>query len=205
MDEPSGMTVFWILGPLFVAVGLYLAWYTRRRRRLLETFAARHGFPVLQTVAEPLQALLDERFALEGEGLVRSFGQVASVVEGDGVRLFRAVELLDLNPYAQADSTHFARIAALFGVPASLDAFFLVERDGRTRSRFGGAGPSDAALVEVVRQTVAACGGRHPLSVTFAGGSGLVYFEPRVTGGENAEDISALYAIAMQVREGLSG
>ena len=37
----SDSLVFWIV-PLFVTVGLYLVWYSRRRKKLLDTFASFH-------------------------------------------------------------------------------------------------------------------------------------------------------------------
>lgn len=45
---------------------------------------------------------------------------------------------------------------------------------------------------------------RHPVSVTLTKGHGLVYFEPLVTGGENINDVDALYCIAKNICEELN-
>jgi hypothetical protein len=41
--------------------------------------------------------------------------------------------------------------------------------------------------------------------VTLAGGKGLIYFEPLVTGGENGADLEALHDIASTLRAIPSG
>lgn len=118
---------FWILVPLFVAVGLYLIWYSRRRKKMLEAFAKNHQLRIRPEYTKELQKRLDSCFPLEDRGVVRSFGQLSSPVGGEPVWLFRAVELLDLNPHAQSYSTHHPRIVAVFDIPADLGEFFVLD------------------------------------------------------------------------------
>ena len=87
MNEGSGALVFWILIPLFLAVGLYLIWYSRHRKEMLETFSKTHHLSFRPEYKGKLQKTLDQCFRLEGEGLARSFGQLSSLIAGE--RIFR--------------------------------------------------------------------------------------------------------------------
>jgi hypothetical protein len=197
------MLVFWILGPLFAALGLYLLWYSRRRRRMLEAFAGKHRLRIQPGYREKLQETLDGAFSLEGEGLVRSLSQLSSIVDGGSVRIFRTIELLDLNPYAQSYTTHYNRIAALFEIPAGHDEFFLLDKSMQASRMLPGAGTPAPEVVDLARRAAVSCSARHPLSVTLARGHGLIYFEPLVVGGESLGDVDSLYCIAKQLHDAL--
>lgn len=203
MDENSGLLVFAILIPLFVAVGLYLLWYKRRRTKMLAFFARQHNLPMRPEYKISLQTILDQSFSLETKGVVRSFGELAPPIKGEGIWLFRTVELLDLNPSCQSYSTHFSRIAALFEVPAGYDHFFLLDKSMQARQLLANADPIDPALLESAKLAYVACHAHHPLSITLAGGYALLYFEPLVTGGENLTDIESLYCLARGLQQEL--
>lgn len=195
----------WILLPLFAAVGLYLIWYARRRKKMLEAFATTHQFRIRPEHKGELQKTLDSCFSLKDKRLVRSFGQLSSLVDGDSVWLFRTVELLDLNPHAQSSSTHFSRIVALFDIPTDHDAFFVLDKSLQASSRLPGSKSPDPQVREIAKRIAKACQARHPLSVTLTRGQGLIYFEPLVTGGETIRDVNALYCIAKHLGQELSG
>lgn len=203
MNDGSGTLLVWILVPLFLAVGLYLVWYSHRRKKMLEAFAKNHQLAIRPEYENELQKTLDSAFSLSGEGLVRSFGQLSSLVDGGTVWVFRAVELLDLSRHAQSQSTHFARIAALFEVSAARDGFFILDRSGRATPRLPSADAPNRAVVEASRRAAESCEARHTLSVTLAGGHGLIYFEPLVTGGETLKDVRSLYCIAGKLQQEL--
>ncbi len=205
MNEGSSALVLWILVPLFAAVGLYLIWYSRRRKKMLEAFAKAHQLRISPERKGELQRTLDGCFSLENENLVRRFGQISSLVDGGLIRIFRAVELLDLNPRARSYSTHFPRIAALFDVSTDYDEFFLLDKSMQARRRRPGSDPPSPDVAEIAKRTAASCNARHPLSVTLAHGHGLIYFEPLVTGGETMNDVDSLYCIAKGMREELGG
>jgi hypothetical protein len=205
MNEPSGTLVFWILVPLFMAVGLYLIWYSRRRKKMLETFAKTHQLPMRPEYKRELQRTLDSCFSLSEKGLVRSHGQLSSIVDGGSIWLFRAVELLDLNPHAQSYSTHFSRIVALFDIPTTVqDEYFLLDNSMRVHRRLPGAKPPNPKAIAISKRIAQGCNARHSLSVTFARGHGLIYFEPLVTGGETMNDVTSLYCIAKNMLRQLS-
>lgn len=204
MADESNMLVFLILVPLFLAVGMYLLWYSRRRRRMLETFADAHGFHVDQGQAPELAATLNQCFSLDERGLARDFDQLTSPISAGAVRLFRAVEILDASPHGQSQSTHFARIVALFDVAVTHKEFFVLDRSGTSTARLPGAPAPTPRVVKVTRRAVSEQGARHPLSVTLARGKGLIYFEPLVTGGESKSDLEALYNIASSLQDAFS-
>ena len=204
MTENSDTLVLWILLPLFAAVGLYLLWYSRRKKKILEAFAGAQQLPFSPELEAELQATLDRCFPLQDSGLIRSFGQLSSIIDAGPVRMFSAVELLDLNPHAQASSTHFSRIAALFKVPADIDEYFLLERTGQVNTVLPTVKTPAANITELTRQAAATCRAEHTLSVTLKNGYGLIYLEPLVTGGETLTDIEALYAIARKMHKTLS-
>jgi hypothetical protein len=172
---------------------------------MLETFAKTHRLSIRPEYESDLQKTLDDCFSLEAKGLVRSFSRLSSIVDGGRVWLFRAVELLDLNPRAQSYSTHYSRIAALFDVPTkSNDEFFLLDKSMRVNQRLPETEPPDSYAIETLKRIAQSCEARHSLSVTFAHGHGLIYFEPLVTGGEVMSDVNSLYCIAQKMCEKLS-
>lgn len=205
MNEGTGAVVFWILIPLFVALGLYLFWYSRRRKKMLGMFAKIHQFQIRPDYDKELQETLDTFFSFKDSGLVRSFGQLSSLIEGESIWLFRAVELLDLNPIAQSYTTHYPRIVALFDTSTVHEEFFVLDKSMQARQRLPRSKAPNTKVTEIVKRTATSCKARHPLSVTLTSGHGLIYFEPFVTGGETINDVDSLYCIAKDIGEKLSG
>ena len=203
MSEDSGALVWWILVPLFVAVGIHLVLYSRRKRKMLEAFANSHQLCISPESKEELQKTLENHFSLKQEGLVRSFEQLSSIVDGGSIWIFRVVELLDLDPHAQSSSAHFSRIVALFEVAGKYDEFFIHDRSMQVKNRVSGSNPPSPLVTKITNQTASSCNARHPLSVTLAHGRGLVYFETLVTGGETMSDIDSLYCIARKLGQEL--
>jgi hypothetical protein len=205
MNEGSGALVWWILVPVFAALGLYLIWYSKRRKKMLEGFAKTHQLRIRSDHEQELQRTLDNCFSLKSENLVRSFSQLSSLIDGGSIWIFRAVELLDLNPHAKAQSTHFAKIAALFDASTDYDEFFVLDRSFQAKPRTSGSKNPDPHVTEISKRIAASCEARHPLSVTLSRGHGLIYFEPLVTGGEKMSDVDSLYCIANHMRGELTG
>ncbi len=204
MTANSDTLLLWILLPLFAAVGLYLFWYSRQKKKTLEAFAWAQQVPFRPELETELLATLDRCFPLQENGLIRSFEQLSSIIDAGPVRMFSAVELLDLNPHAQASSTHFSRIAALFKAPEEFDEYFLLNRAGQVNTILP-AGKSPAAhITELTREAATTSRAEHTLSVTLKNGYGLIYLEPLVTGGETLTDIEALYSIARKMHQTLS-
>jgi hypothetical protein len=205
MNETSDTLVFWILVPLFLAAGLYLIWFAQRRKKMLATFASSHQLSFKQDYEENLQKRLDKCFALNKKNLVRSFDQLSSIIDGGPVLLFRAIELLDLNPHAQSDSTHFTRIIALFDITVEHDEFFILGKSMQIMKILPGSDTPNPVITKMLKQIVKSCNARHSLSITIRRGQGLIYFQPLVTGGETINDINSLFCIAKSIHEEFSG
>ena len=204
MNEGSGVLVFWILFPLFGAVGLYLIWYSQRRKKMLESFAKTNQFIFRPERENALQKTLDSCFSLKQEGIVRSFGQISSLVEKESINFFRTIELLDLNSHARSPNTHFTRIAALFKIPDAYEEFFVLDKSMQASRRILATRPINPNVIEKSKQIAAHCKTRHALSVTLGSGYGLIYFEPLVTGGETMSDVNCLYCFASSMQKALS-
>jgi hypothetical protein len=168
---------------------------------MLEAFAKAHRFRVRPEYEKEFQKTLDSSFSLNEDGLVRSFGQLSSLVHDGHIWIFRAVELLDLNPHAQSYSTHFSRIVALFDAPPGLDDFFMLNKSMQAIQRLPRSKPPNPEVTDATKRVAVSCKARHPLSVTVTHGQGLIYFEPLVTGGETIDDVDCLYCIAKGMHE----
>lgn len=135
MNEGSATSIGWLLGVAFVAVGLYLVWYSQRRKKMLAAFAVEHGFAIDRSSTAQLQQSLEPCLQFDIAGIVREFGQLSTLVDAGTVLIFRAVELIDLSPNTQPNSTHFSRIAAFFDISNAYDEYFLIRKsevlDGR--------------------------------------------------------------------------
>ncbi|MDH3767505.1 MAG: hypothetical protein OES99_03520 [Gammaproteobacteria bacterium] len=136
---------------------------------------------------------------------MRKFGQLSSLVDGGSVWLFRTVELIDLDPYAQAYVTHYSRIVALFDITTDHDEFFLLDKSMQAIPVLPGSKPPDSDVTEVARRLAASSNSRHALSVTLKNNRGLIYFQPFVVGGETLSDVDSLYSIAKNMCDELSG
>lgn len=197
LEPGSGaMNVALLLVPAFVAVGLWLLYYTRRRRRLMRRVAHRHGFVHHERDRLGLEARLNRALSLQTPR-ARSFSAFRDIVQADGVTLFRATELLDLSRHGQAQNTHFGRIAATFETPPEADFHVLADRNGGLSNLDPARGrPDGDAWLHRLERVLADSPPPHALSVTARDGVGLAYLEPRVTGSESERDVEYLWRFA---------
>jgi hypothetical protein len=201
MSEALTLSIGWIIGAVFAAVGLYLVWYSQRRKKMLTTFAAKHSFAIDGNRTAKLEHSLAQCLRVGIPGIVREFGQLSTPVDAGSVQIFRAVELIDLSPNTQPDSTHFSRIAALFDIAQEYDEYFLLRKSREVANLHPFHESLDTNAVQVAADIALSCEARHTLSVTLRRGKGLAYFEPTLTGGENKADIDALYCIAKGMKD----
>ncbi len=196
MNTEGDMKVFFILLPLFLAVGVYLLVYGRKRAAMMREFAARRGLKHLSGDDIGLTGELNGKFGLSG-GRARSFSKVRDIVASDEVLLFRCVELLDLNPYRKSAATHHGRIAVTFKVPEDVDLFVSRDPDGTYRSVYPPAADlSRERLFPAIKEVVEKDPPPHVLSMTFREGRALLYLLPLVVGSEKREDLDYLFRTA---------
>lgn len=197
----NNLLLFAGLGGAFAAVGIHLALYSRRKTRLFKRFAQSRGYRYRDRDDGSLEAQLGRVFEIEDFGCTRVFGQVRDVVSLPSGTLFRAVELLDLNPHAQTENPHHARAAVLFSCAAEWSGIFVVTSDLAVRQQHPrGGGPAADAVATLFEQ---AGGGAppHPLSLTFMRGHGLAYLEPTVTGSVTEAHLAYLADLAARLSD----
>ncbi|MGH7314448.1 MAG: hypothetical protein ACREJV_14835, partial [Candidatus Rokuibacteriota bacterium] len=109
----SDLAIFVILGIAFVAVGLHLILYSKRRAAAIRRFAESQGCTYKARDDGTLENQLGNAFGIGESGYIRTFGQVRDIVSLPNGTIFRAVELMDLNPHAAAVNSHHARAAVI--------------------------------------------------------------------------------------------
>lgn len=196
--------VFSLLTIAFTAVGIHLWRYGRKRKRLMQQFAKSQGVSFKPELIQLLEQTLEACFTLPYTGLVRSFAQFSNLINAGEIQLFQCVELLDLNPHAHSESTHFSRIAALYKVDQSEQCFFIYYPSGTHAPRLAQQWQPSQSILEKIEKPIKTAAIRHPLSITINNGMMLIYFEPLITGGESAEDIKALYQTAKRLHQALT-
>jgi hypothetical protein len=192
----------WILGVLVLAVGVHLYFYNRRRRALIRDFAKRRGLDHHPEGDPALEESLENAFDFGEVGLTRTLGRIRDIVRGEkGLVIFRATELLDLNPHGATEFAHHGRIAVSFPTVSEGELFVVVSPqlhyDNRhpTRTDYNGD-PTFRVLKRVLERKPPP----HTLSVTVTRGRVLLYLEPLVTGSEKPEDLKYLFRLARALR-----
>jgi hypothetical protein len=111
-------------------------------------------------------------------------------------KLFRAVELLDLNPHASVESSHHARALVLFPGAPEWSGIFHVTSDLAVHQRYPGErGPAAVGILRLFEQ-VGAAAPPHTLSLSFMHGQGLAYLEPAITGSVTEAHLTYLADLA---------
>lgn len=188
--------VFVLLGLAFAAVGVHLFLYSRRRAGVVRDFARSRGYPWRAGDDGSLEQGLQQAFRIEKPGCVRAFDQPRDIVSIPGGTLFRAVELLDLNPHNSVYDSHHARVAVFLPHAPPWAGIFLVMPNLEVRQRFPTEGASNAERVAALLEEARAPRPPHPLSLTFMRGRGLAYLRPTVVGSVDAADLAYLTDLA---------
>lgn len=164
----------WAVSVAVVASVTWLALHGWRQGRRLRRWATDRGLDVQRRDDGRTDDRL-EPFRRDDEHLVREIGSVREVVElGDGVRVFRCEERLDLTPWSSGSGPPRTRVAVTFPASGEEETYSVFDEDGRpTRDRAPGlrfSVPSAARKLAARMPDPP-----HPLSVTLTGGRGLAY------------------------------
>lgn len=193
------LLVFVVLGVAFAAVGLHLFFYSRRKAAVVRGFAQSRGCALMEKDDGSLEAELGRAFRIDDAGCVREFGQIRDVVSLPTATMFRAVELIDLNPHARAENTHHARAAVLFQGAPKWSGIFHVTPGLVAHQRYPLEARSAAEDVSGLFAESGMPAPPHALSITFMRGHGLAYLEPLVTGSVTEEDLTYLAEFAARL------
>ena len=201
----SDSLVLILLGVAFAAVGLHLVVYSRRRSRVVRRFAETRGYPHRERDDGSLERQLERAFEINEPGCARAFSQIRDIVCLPIGKLFRVVELIDLNPRASVQSPHHTRAAVLFpGTPEWSGVFHVTSALGVHQRYPREPDPATARLPDLL-QEVGITSPPHPLSLTFMRGQGLAYLEPAVTGSVTEAHLTYLADLAERFSDHFSG
>jgi hypothetical protein len=208
MNTAGDTRVFYILIPLFMAVGVYLLVYSRNRAVMLRRLAKERDLKHTPKDDGQMATELDKAFYLPEPGYARAFMRVRDIVrkkvQDGAIALMRFTELLDLNPRGQSGHRHGNHLGATFPAPAGMDLFMIRQSNGHYVNQYPpGRNPAKQPGFETVRQVVEADPPAHPLSITFSRGRGLVYLMPLRTGSEKLPDARYLFGLAERLHAAL--
>lgn len=192
----NNVLVFSILGLAFVGVGVHLFLYSRRVSRRIRSFAETHGLTYHPRDNEGLESNINETFALRETGLEQNFSRIRDIVRFDGGVLFRATELLDLNPYGSATDPHAARVAVMFDLANAPEGIFIISPSLEVRQRYPLEGPDNTNRIAEVFRFPEFEPPPHPLAVSLKNGRALAYLEPLVVGSVSEADLEYLIRLA---------
>lgn len=187
--------VFVILGAGFVAVLAWLVFWSRSQSRIVRRFAESKGFVYHERDIDGLEARVNDCVVLEEPNLVRSFSRLGDVVTLIHGAMFRAVELLDLNPYGRAEYVNRSRVAVWFPCRQKIEGIFTVSPALEIYQRY----PEEPARIDALRAFLEAARVEAPpcmLSLTLMRGQGVAYLEPAVTGMVSERHLSYLSELA---------
>ena len=99
----------------------------------------------------------------------------------------KAIELIELSPSSQENSTHCSQVPACFDISNAYDEHFLLSKSRKISNLHPiHDGPAWNA-VQVASDIAQLCEARHTLSLMLRGGKDLLYFEPGVTEGRKQD------------------
>lgn len=191
MKLEGNMLVFVILGAAFAGVGIHLLLWSRRKSALVKRFAESRGLVYRAQDVEGLEKRINDCVMLDGQGMVRTFGQVGNIVTVGSGKLFRGVELLDLVPWGKAEYAHNARTAIIFPCAGELEGIFLVSPQLSVHQRYPESPSNEGRLKNLLTRA------RVPeppctLSLTLMRGGAVAYLEPTVAGAVSNKHLEYL-------------
>ncbi len=204
MNDQGNPLVWFILIFAFLAVGIHLFIYSKKRRSMLKGFSQSRGLHYTPDDHGRLETELNRKLALDESGLVRSFMKIKDIVSDGEISLFRCIELLDLNPYGTVASPHQNHICVSLEVPVVINLFFITNKEGHTNNIY----PKDKNLFEdtfflqlqpLIEQNLP----KESVTISFRRGRAIIYLNPLVVGGEKEEDLDYLLSLGKAIKHTL--
>ena len=204
MKAQGNPMVWLILIILFLAVGVHLMIYSSKRRKMLKKFAQKNNLKPVSQDNNDLEIQLNKKLAIKENGFLRTFMKIKDII-GDGeVFLFRGIELLDLNPYGNPETTHQNHIYISFDVPEKIDLFFIMDKNSKVINLY----PKDKELekdeyFKKIKHIIQKQTNKKNITVSIGGGKALLNTNPLVTGKETEEDLKYLLVCGKAIKNNL--
>lgn len=203
MSASNDPRVFFILIPIFAALGIYLIIYNRKKSALFKNFSSARGSQYQKKDDGQLERDLSEKLKIKEPNYVRSISGVKDIIRYGELLIFRCTELLDLYKYGNPQTTHFPRAALSFNTLQDTSLFFIFyPKTGEYKSCY----PPDKNLNEDkyfqnIKSLLRDLAPPHPVSITLSRGTTFIYLEPLVVGGEKESDIDYLLNLGKKLKE----
>jgi len=192
-----------LLISLFVVVGIHLLLYSKKRHLLINEFAKKNGLELLPVEhSVRLEEELNSSLSLDGNGAVRKVMKLKDLVAGQGITIFRCIELLKFGPTPSNTPHHQNHVASTFIVPEKINLFFSINQAGEFRPWY----PRDYPLKEdpYFQKLIPVLNGIRPpreVTITLRNERGFIYNNPLVTGGEKMDDLDYLYQLSIKIKQ----
>ncbi len=203
--EAQGNPLVWpILIILFLAVGVHLVIYSNKRKKMLEKFAKKNNLKEVSKDNKSLEAQLNQRHAIKENGFLRTFMKIRDIIGDGDIFLFRGIELLDLNPYGNPETSHQNHIYISFDVPEEIDLFFIMDKNGKVSNLY----PKDKVVekdeyFKKIRPVIQNQIYKKSITISLRGGKALINTNPLVTGKETEEDLEYLLVCGRAIKSKL--
>jgi hypothetical protein len=195
--------VFFILIPIFAAVGVYLVAYNRKKSALFKGFSSSRGLQYQKRDDGQIEKALTEKLKIEEPNYTRAISGVKDIIRYGEILIFRCTELLDLYKYGNPQNTHFPRVALSFNAPQDASLFFVFyPKTGEYKSCY----PLDKNLNEDkyfqnIKSALQDFPPPHPVTITLSRSMAFIYLEPLIVGGEKEHDLDYLLNFGKKLKE----
>jgi hypothetical protein len=203
MSASGDTTVFFILLPIFVAVGIYLIIYNKKKSAVFRNFCSARGLRYQKKDDGQIEKALTEKLRIEEPNYTRAISGVKDIIRYGEILIFRCTELLDLYKYGNPQTTHFPRAALSFEAPHDASLFFIFfPKTGEYKSFY----PPDKNLNEDkyfqnIKSILPDLPPPHPVSITLSRGTAFIYLEPLVVGREKESDLDYLLNLGKKLKD----
>lgn len=203
MSASNDPKVFFILIPIFAALGIYLIIYNRKKSSLFKNFSSSRGLQYQKKDTGQIEKTLTEKLNIEEPNYTRAISGVKDIIRYGEIIIFRCTELLDLYKYGNPQTTHFPRVALSFDVPQDASLFFIFyPKTGEYKSCY----PTDTNFNEDryfqnIKSLFQDFPPPHPIKITLSRGTAFIYLEPLVVGGEKQRDLDYLLNLGKKLKE----
>jgi len=203
--KAQGNPMIWpILIILFLSIGVHLMIYSSKRRKMLKKFAQKNNLKHIYQDNNDLEIQLNKKLAIKENGFLRTFMKIKDII-GDGeFFLFRGIELRDLNPYGNPETTHKNHIYISFDVPEEIDLFFIMDKNSKVINLY----PKDKEIekdeyLKKIKHIIQNQTNKKNITVSLGRGKALLNTNPLVTGKETEEDLKYLLACGRAIKNSL--